>query len=343
LHLLGILQLSGCGTCWGLDADKDATGPAPANSAVARRLIQFLVCHIYFASAVTKLKSTWFVGGELLQFSLLDRGWGGTALGQLLATSSFALRGISLATVLFELLFPFLIWVPRCRSALLAGAVTFHLGIWVTMNVGLFSPTMLVLLLAFLEPDRMDQIASRWFRESTVLPLSRWRTWCRNAGMYFAVGMMITLAGVAIQWECDWYGVFGRRSLRPLPHVPAEVVNSMRMGRKPALEDSVHRVAWGTWRGERDVLGDTRRIAIGGTLHVLVQFSVPHPAVRLEGVLIAPDGRLAARFEHQIDTSHSYAINGFELTREVPTGTARVILQLDGYEFAARSVEIFEP
>lgn len=362
LHALACLLLGGGATDLSVDSLQNGTRQT-AGPATTRRLLQLLVCQVYLGAAVTKLKSPWFAGGELLQFSLLDRGWGGTSLGQWLATSSLTMRALSLGTILFELLFPFLIWVPACRRPLLLVAVLFHLGVWGAMHVGTFSPTMLVLLLTFAEPDQVARICNSWRRFRTppesrsheeavsggppaARPATRGR-WnsgslrgLSSLGTYALTAVTVVIVAGAIQWWCDWYGVFGNRSLARLTRIPPAVVDEVRAARKPAFEDYVHRVTVGNWRGERDVGGSGPSRRGTDRLYVLVQFVIPHPNLRLEGLLLASDGRLAARFEHTIDAGLSYAINGFELTTELPPGSSRVILQIEGHEVASRKVEI---
>jgi hypothetical protein len=63
---------------------------------------------------------------------------------------------------------------------------------------------------------------------------------------------------------------------------------------------------------------------------------MPHPAVELEGILIAPDGRECARFQHNFGAGFAYAVNGFELTPDLSPGTYRVIIQADGFVVAER-------
>ncbi|RPI89997.1 MAG: hypothetical protein EHM42_02065, partial [Planctomycetaceae bacterium] len=93
LHMLGLLAWGQSGGMLALDSRQRQ--PARVNGpALPRRLLQLLACQVYLGAAITKLKSPWFVGGELLQFSLLDRGWGGTWLGHLLATSSLGMRAL---------------------------------------------------------------------------------------------------------------------------------------------------------------------------------------------------------------------------------------------------------
>ncbi|MFM8220423.1 MAG: hypothetical protein ACKOJF_16030, partial [Planctomycetaceae bacterium] len=150
---LHMLLLLGLGECGGSPRLFQPASPRPADegSGLARWLLRLLACQIYAGAALTKLQSGWFASGELLQYSLLDRQYGGTAWGQWLAATPGLTRPLSLATLVLEIVFPVLVWVPQCRRWMLLLAVLFHLSVGACLHVALFTPTMLVLLLAFIE------------------------------------------------------------------------------------------------------------------------------------------------------------------------------------------------
>jgi hypothetical protein len=58
-------------------------------------------------------------------------------------------------TLFWELTFPVLIW-SRLRPVVLWCGVALHVGMWVTMEVGVFSPTILAAYVAFLDPWQTD-------------------------------------------------------------------------------------------------------------------------------------------------------------------------------------------
>lgn len=348
VHLLVLLTCSGCGRCWSLDSLTD-----PARDDLCRldpvwprRMMQWLVCAIYFGAAVTKLRTPAFLTGDLLGFSLLDDYWGGGPVGIWLSSMPHVVLGLSLATVLFELLFPFLIWVPRLRLIMLAAAVAFHLGMAAAMHLSTFSPTMFVALIPFLhESDlmrlRLPGIGSSAFAAAGLAPGHRRRLYA--AAAYVVCAVAVVVSGCFVQRQYDWYGAFGRRSLNDiasLPSIPDDQWADMQAQRQPPWEDFVHRTSLGTRASGTQVFGAPDRFRGGDTVYVLVQFIPGHPELLLEGLLIAPDGQEAARFSHRVPRNVAYSVNGFELTEELPPGRYRVIFQVQGFEFAERGFDL---
>ena len=106
--------------------------------------------------------------------------------------------------------------------------------------------------------------------------------------------------------------------------------------RLPPYEDYFHRIELGSRFGGNQMFGASRKFDVGQRVYVLAQLIQPHPAIELEGLLLAPDGGEVARFTHRVDTGVGYAINGFELTPALPAGHYRILLQADGFAIAER-------
>jgi hypothetical protein len=153
LHLVLLLGFSRCGAAWSWDSrgDPDRTSVCQLSSACPRRLIQILVCCVYVGAWVTKLKSPAFANGDLLTFSLLDDRWGGGRFGMWLTTLPHVPLLLSHATLVFELVFPVLVWIPRWRLPLVGAAFAFHAAMGWLLSLGIFTPVMFAALLAFLE------------------------------------------------------------------------------------------------------------------------------------------------------------------------------------------------
>ncbi|MGH7130045.1 MAG: HTTM domain-containing protein [Planctomycetaceae bacterium] len=153
-HLLFLLAVSQCGAVWSIDRRLSPERHDRCRLAAAwpRRLMQLFLCSVYLGAAYTKMRRADFASGDLPAFSLQSDLWGGTAWGLWLSTHPKWLVLAAAATVLFETLFPALVWVPRLRRAMLLLAAGFHLTLAATMHLGIFSPVMLAGLLAFLIP-----------------------------------------------------------------------------------------------------------------------------------------------------------------------------------------------
>ena len=345
LHLLLLLAFSSCGAVWSVDSlsDRNPTNRCPLSMAAPRRLMQILVCCVYLGAALTKLKTPSFAGGDLLTFSLLDYRWGSRWLGPWLTTLPHVSLLLSLATLFFEILFPFLVWVPRLRRSMLGLAFAFHAAMGCLLSIGIFSAVMFAALLSFVE-ERDLRVFERLFallpRPKGINP-STWKVRpIRSAVLHLAIIGVLTSAGLLVQMQSDWYSVFGRRAPPALKEVAADEFSEMLAERPPAVEDYFHRIELGNRFGGNQVFGSSRKFKTGQHVYVLAQLIQPHPVIELEGLLITPDGLEVARFTHRLDTGVGYAIDGFELTDELPAGKYRIILQADDFVIAERQFEL---
>ena len=127
-HLLILLAFTQSGAVWSVDAwfRRRHTSAVPLSPVWPRRLMQLLVCSVYWGAAITKIRLPDFATGDLLEFSLLDDAYGGTYFGHWIATHPQLLIVGSLLTVVYEVLFPVLIWIPCMRRVMLCCGVLFH-------------------------------------------------------------------------------------------------------------------------------------------------------------------------------------------------------------------------
>lgn len=354
LHLLALLACADAGACWSLDAAvrRPLAAPRPSTEqpvdlretpAWPRRLMQILLCSVYWGAAITKLRLTDFATGDLLMYSLLDDRWGGGTLGLWLSTQPKLLALASLGTIFFEILFPALVWVPRCRRWMLACAAAFHLAIAVTMTVGIFSPLMLTALLAFAEEEdlaRIRQLAGRLALRSDGTPEGRVPHALGSFSAYAVGAAAVVAIGCAVQWQADWYGAFGRREFAPLAALPAAEVEEMRLAQLPPLEDYFHRVDIGSRVANFHTFGARRVFRPGMRVHLLARLVQNHPPLTTDVLLTAPDGTVVARSTHRLESPFSYLLVPIELTDTLPAGTYRLILRAEGIEVARRRFQL---
>lgn len=152
-----------CGAVWSIDAWRRArrTGfDASLNSVTAQpvwplHLIRIQIAIVYLSSGLWKLLwSPVWRDGSALHFVLQQNAfsrlpiWFSPALDPLLTA-------ITYFTLFWEIGFPFMLlhWWTR-RLALIAG-VALHLGMWVSLEIGLFSWIMIGSYVAFLEPEQV--------------------------------------------------------------------------------------------------------------------------------------------------------------------------------------------
>ena len=106
-------------------------------SAWPQRILQVQLCIVYLAAALWKFKGeSWRQGaavGTVLQLGEFERfpipDFMLTATGSLIATYF---------TLGFELLFPFMIWIPSCRVPFLVMGILLHAGLEWSLNIQMF-------------------------------------------------------------------------------------------------------------------------------------------------------------------------------------------------------------
>ena len=135
-----------------------AARPSPTvGSNLAQRLIQVHMCVIYFFAGTSKLQGEAWWNGEAiwrsfanLEYQSIDMTW--------LAWYPWVLDLLTHVSVLWEISFCVLIWRPRLRPFLLAGAVVLHLGIGACLGMWTFGLIMLVGCASFLPNEAVRRL-----------------------------------------------------------------------------------------------------------------------------------------------------------------------------------------
>lgn len=144
------------GAVWSVDALRHRGSTRPSTQAIwPLRLIQIQIALVYLSSGLWKLlfSSVWR-DGSALQFVLQQNVF--TRLPAPLSPTLDPLLTIASYVILvWELAFAPMLLRPWSRRLALASGVILHLGMWVTLEVGLFSWIMIASYTAFLEPSRL--------------------------------------------------------------------------------------------------------------------------------------------------------------------------------------------
>ncbi len=144
-----------------------------ASANLALRLINVHMCVIYFFAGISKLQGeAWWTGEAMwqalsnLEYQTADMTW--------LAWHPWILNLLTHVCVLWEISFCVLIWRPRLRPLVLAGAVLLHAGIGACLGMWTFALIMLVGCFSFLDPEVIRDLVAAMvparFRSSSMLP-----------------------------------------------------------------------------------------------------------------------------------------------------------------------------
>lgn len=133
--------------------------PSPPTSPVwGLRLVALQIAYVYFSTAFSKLRQERWIEGR--------------ALRDVLASPLYAewpthvdfwpiIYALTWGTVVFELVFPVLVWLKKYRPYMIASGVLFHTGIDVLMTIPMFSAVMMVTYACYLSDDETERLVRR--------------------------------------------------------------------------------------------------------------------------------------------------------------------------------------
>lgn len=134
----------------------------PILTSVGCRLFQIQLCVIYAFSGLEKAKgltwwqgdAVWYVMGNS-QIVSMDFGF--------LAHFPSLVVLLSFSTILWEVYFPFAVWIPKLQKYVLFFGFSMHLFIGVLMNLGFFAWFMLSVYLLFIKSESLQKYIPRSF------------------------------------------------------------------------------------------------------------------------------------------------------------------------------------
>jgi hypothetical protein len=128
-------------------------------SNLAALSIMFQLCLAYFSSGIAKIMEPVWLHGEATYYTLSMERFIGTPFNKYIIQHKWIVYFTNYGTLLFELLFPLLIWIKKFRKPLLITGILFHLGIYIFLMIygfqivfvliyGLFLPNQKLLIFA---------------------------------------------------------------------------------------------------------------------------------------------------------------------------------------------------
>lgn len=146
------------GAAWSLDASRHRDGKKKSYGqvvSIASAAIMLQVVMMYLFAGVAKWNDVWLRGEAMslaLQLDMYVR-----PLGRELLGSPELLMLLTFITLLLECVGPLLVWMPAANGLWRIGvAIMFwllHLGIWLTMSIGIFSAVAMLAWVVFLPAD----------------------------------------------------------------------------------------------------------------------------------------------------------------------------------------------
>ena len=168
--MLFCLVWADTGAVWSVDEwrrrQAGARPSPPAEQPVwPLRLMQCQVALIYASSGLWKLFGPVWRDGSGVFYALSNNVFHRAPVA-IPVEATTLLAAATYATLLFELAFPVLLLTRPTRRFALAVGVMLHIGLWLTLELGLFSWLMVASYLAFLDPHSVPRF--KWARIASV-------------------------------------------------------------------------------------------------------------------------------------------------------------------------------
>ena len=155
---LGLFYLiwTDCGGVWSIDARRRRpSGPEHRTGPIAPlRLMRYQVALIYLSSGLWKLQNPFWQDGSALHFVLNQNLFARSPTGLPSWLDPLATAGTYL-TLFWELAFAPMVLYSRTRRLALYLGIVLHVGMLLTLELGLFSYVMLASYVAFLDPHAL--------------------------------------------------------------------------------------------------------------------------------------------------------------------------------------------
>lgn len=354
-HLLLLLTLSDSGAMWSVDAALRRR-MQPGNTEHPRvpvwpvRLMQLLFCFIYFGAAITKIQTESFFSGEQMRYWMLSNWNYENPIGELMAMWTPLLLMSAYITVVWEILFGFLVWRPVGRYFALGIGATFHFMTWVTLGLIIFPSICVSGYLAFVTEGDVRRV-QRWVTNARLGAILNWQPLGRIAALIDArptavpaVAVWAGLAAVTIigysEWEYhqDLYGIQANNGPLPLPVMDRNTALNMINNPRPLREkDKYFSFDIGSRLIGNQLANHCDRFEYGDMIVAQCNLNPPHEDLWVELLLKDNEGRLI-EMSGQFVTRDMLRANFFYDTgNKLVPGEYAIVLRSSGKEIFTRN------
>lgn len=355
-HLLILLTLSNCGAVWSVDALLRRRELGPAATAVPHRfpvwparLMQILFCFVYFGAALTKLQTDSFFSGEQMRYWMLSNWNYANPVGENLAMWTPALLVSAYITVVWEIVFAFLVWRPGLRNFVLAIGTFFHVMTWLTLGLYIFPAICISGYLAFI--NERDIVAIRRALHRVRFPtrllgapprLLAWLVELRPSSVpvataWLGTAVLAAIGAAELEYRMDAYGMLANNGPMPLRTIDQNVAMKMINDKTPLREkDKFFSFDIGTRLVGGQLADRSSVFEYGDTIIAQCNLNPPHEDLWIE-VLLQDDQRRTIQQSGQIVTRDMLFQNFFYQTgNALVPGDYWMVLRSSGKEIFHR-------
>ncbi|MDA0832407.1 MAG: HTTM domain-containing protein [Planctomycetota bacterium] len=364
-HVLLLLSLSQCGIMWSVDSwlkrrarksswPGEPTTLYPRASVWPRRLIQILVCTVYFGAAATKVQTPSFFSGDQMIYWAMTNVNHAHPLGELFTLYPILFVFGGFATAIWEILFSVLVWSKIGRRFALGGGVIFHIGTMLLLGLFVFPWICFSTYFSFLEERDIQGFAAsfrRWRRrfgglKRSLIPqpvmqlafrLQNVR-WYHSPLSYAFVTVTLIMIAVESEYRMDVYGMRrpeGPYSLKVIDD-PELIARMMKTSEPIRDEDKFLAFDIGTGLVAGHLVNRRDTFTQGESVIAQCSLSPPHEDMWVECNLHDADGPIIDRVGNVITRELARTEFVYNLSESLEPGDYMLVIRTKGREITRR-------
>ncbi|RMA56804.1 HTTM domain-containing protein [Ulvibacter antarcticus] len=174
---------------------------------------------VYFFGGIAKLNHDWLVNNEPVR-SILNNTAKTRFLGDAL-TSDFSIYFFTYGGLVFDLVVPILLFIPKTRTIAVLAALLFNvLNAWLFEDINIFPYFMMLSLILFLDPERVANFVRRKFEgKKTSVQQSSDLGSLKSPMLivlsaYFLIQLLLPIRHFLFKGNTDWTGIGQRFAWR---------------------------------------------------------------------------------------------------------------------------------
>ena len=359
-HLLLMLTLSNCGAVWSVDAVlRRRSRPAgllsvpPSFPVWPARLMQLLFCFVYFGAAITKIQTESFFSGEQMRYWMLSNWNYQNPVGERMAMWTPLLLISAYITVVWEIVFGFLVWRPGTRLVVLFIGAAFHFMTWLSLGLYIFPAICISGYLSFV--SERDVIAIRNVLRRFRLPIHLLPKPAeliasviqgRPASMpataaFFSMAMLAAIGAAEVEYRMDAYGMLANNGPMELPMIDREVALTMISDQRPLRErDKYFSFDIGTMLVGGHLADRDKEYNIGETIIAQCNLNPPHEDLWVECLLMDDQNRTVSQCGQFVTRDMLHANFFYSTCESLVPGKYSMVLRSSGQDIYKRSFQL---
>ncbi len=359
-HLLLMLTLSNAGAVWSVDAflkRRQQGGHAnvipPKFPVWPACMMQLVFAYMYFGAGITKIQTDAFFSGEQMRYWMLSNWNYENPLGEMMAMWSPLLLISAYITVVWEIVFAFLVWKGKARLVILGVGATFHLGTWLLLGLWVFPAICISGYLAFVREHDVVRVR-RWLRRLTVIRTlrtavsrgvnglaDRMPTPVPPAVAWTLLVCVSAIAGTEAEYRLDLYGERRIEGPLPLAMIPREEALPKISDKRPLREkDKFFSFDLGSLSIGGQLANRRSEFTFGERILAQCNLNPPHEDMWVECVLEDDQQRIIERFGQFVTREMLRANFEYYIGNRLIPGQYEIVLRSSGQDIYRRRFQL---